>query len=320
MSQKLVNSLVALAATSRQKRGASLIASIPVVDVQTTDSNALSAPRTSVKRLKGEPSGEKKRQRRGPDLSHTNLQDPLSDVMGPGLDMLWCGINPGRVSAAAGFHYANSGNHFWKLLYESGLTDKQLKPAEQQLLLNYGMGLINLVQRMTPSSSDLSRKEMEAGKAALLRKLQESGAHLLVFNGRCIFDAILGAPKIKHFSFGLQEEAVSQRLLGRADVRVFVMPSTSSRVSAYQRRDKLIFFQQLKEVNSRRKEGNCDREGALCATTQDKSLQDVGITRSGKQDYDLSSARVNSSLTQLLLWNNKIGNAGAIAIGKGLEV
>ena len=42
----------------------------------------------------------------------------VPDVLGPGLDVVFCGINPGRVSAAAGAHFANPRNDFWRLLHD----------------------------------------------------------------------------------------------------------------------------------------------------------------------------------------------------------
>ncbi|MEI8104409.1 MAG: hypothetical protein WCH31_01030 [Actinomycetes bacterium] len=40
----------------------------------------------------------------------------VPDVLGPGLRCVFCGINPGRVSAAANAHFANPRNDFWRLL------------------------------------------------------------------------------------------------------------------------------------------------------------------------------------------------------------
>ena len=52
----------------------------------------------------------------------------VPDVLGPGLDVLFCGINPGRFSAAAAAHFANPRNDFWRLLHEAGFTPRLLEP------------------------------------------------------------------------------------------------------------------------------------------------------------------------------------------------
>jgi G:T/U-mismatch repair DNA glycosylase len=51
------------------------------------------------------------------------------------LRVVFCGINPGRWSAAKGAHFANPRNDFWGLLHDAGFTPRQLAPEEQHLLL-----------------------------------------------------------------------------------------------------------------------------------------------------------------------------------------
>ncbi|MEZ5100194.1 MAG: mismatch-specific DNA-glycosylase, partial [Thermoleophilia bacterium] len=58
----------------------------------------------------------------------------VPDVLAPGLAAILCGINPGRVSAAAGHHFANPRNDFWRLLHDAGLTPRLLDPSEESLL------------------------------------------------------------------------------------------------------------------------------------------------------------------------------------------
>src|SRR5512133_2348849 len=81
----------------------------------------------------------------------------IPDVLAPGLRVLFCGINPGRVSAAAHAHFANPRNDFWRLLHAAGFTPRQLDPQEQFELLDYGIGVTNAALRTTPGSGDLRR-------------------------------------------------------------------------------------------------------------------------------------------------------------------
>ena len=55
----------------------------------------------------------------------------VPDVLGPGLRVVFCGINPGFVSAAAAAHFANPRNDFWRLLADAGITSRLFEPAEQ---------------------------------------------------------------------------------------------------------------------------------------------------------------------------------------------
>jgi G:T/U-mismatch repair DNA glycosylase len=46
----------------------------------------------------------------------------VPDVLAPDLRIVFVGINPGRVSAAARAHFANPRNDFWRLLHATHLT------------------------------------------------------------------------------------------------------------------------------------------------------------------------------------------------------
>jgi TDG/mug DNA glycosylase family protein len=50
----------------------------------------------------------------------------VPDIIGPGLQILFCGINPGLYSGAVGHHFARQGNRFWPTLYAAGFTDRVL--------------------------------------------------------------------------------------------------------------------------------------------------------------------------------------------------
>ena len=90
----------------------------------------------------------------------------LPDVLAPGLDVIFCGINPGRVSAAAGAHFANPRNDFWRLLHETGFTPRLLDPREQQELLGLGVGVTK-----TPRTG---RPPAPATSAARLRRIRRA--------------------------------------------------------------------------------------------------------------------------------------------------
>src|SRR4051794_24589262 len=81
----------------------------------------------------------------------------VPDVLAPELTCVFCGINPGRVSAAAAAHFANPRNDFWRLLHDAGFTPRLYEPQEQFDLLELGIGLTNAAYRTTPGSGDLRR-------------------------------------------------------------------------------------------------------------------------------------------------------------------
>src|SRR5207237_9550906 len=65
----------------------------------------------------------------------------LADVTAPGLDVLFCGINPGLYSAATGWHFARPGNRFWPTLFASGFTPRPFHPSAERDLLPLGLGI-----------------------------------------------------------------------------------------------------------------------------------------------------------------------------------
>jgi double-stranded uracil-DNA glycosylase len=92
---------------------------------------------------------------------------PLRDVVAPGLDVLFCGINPSLLSAARGHHFARPGNRFWPALHLAGLTPRLLTPDEDAELPGFGLGVTNLADRPTRTAAELTRSELQEGAAAL---------------------------------------------------------------------------------------------------------------------------------------------------------
>ncbi|MEU3251098.1 G/U mismatch-specific DNA glycosylase [Streptomyces sp. NPDC006997] len=94
----------------------------------------------------------------------------VPDVVADGLRVLFCGINPGLMSAATGHHFAHPGNRFWPVLHLSGFTPRLLGPSEQEELLSYGLGITNVVARATARADELTAEEYrEGGRLLALR-------------------------------------------------------------------------------------------------------------------------------------------------------
>lgn len=159
----------------------------------------------------------------------------VPDVLAPGLRAVFCGINPGRVSAAARAHFANPRNDFWRLLHDAGFTPRRLDPQEQFELLELGFGATNAAYRTTPGSGDLRKGDFE-GSAERLRTLAaELRPRVVAFVGK---EAYRGA-------FGERPELGLQiRSLG--DTALFVLPSTSPANAAVPYAERLRWFSALK--------------------------------------------------------------------------
>jgi TDG/mug DNA glycosylase family protein len=162
-------------------------------------------------------------------------ESAVPDVLGPGLDVVFCGINPGRVSAAAHAHFANPRNDFWRLLHDAGLTPRLLRPSEQFELLDHRIGATNAAARTTPGSSDLRRADFAGAADRLARIAFELRPRAIAFVGK---EAYRGA-------FGTRAEHGPQdRTLG--DVGLFILPSTSPANAAVPYAERLEWFRALK--------------------------------------------------------------------------
>ncbi len=103
---------------------------------------------------------------------------PLPDVLGPDLQVLFCGINPSLLSAERGHHFARPGNRFWPALHGAGFTPRRLRPDEQHLLPALGLGITNIASRATARADELSPAELVAGGERLrdlVRDLRPAG-------------------------------------------------------------------------------------------------------------------------------------------------
>jgi G:T/U-mismatch repair DNA glycosylase/ADP-ribose pyrophosphatase YjhB (NUDIX family) len=148
--------------------------------------------------------------------------------------VVFCGINPGFVSAAAGAHFANPRNDFWRLLAGAGFTPTLLSPEEQFEVLRFGIGLTNAAFRTTRGSGDLRRGDFD------LARLERIAADLdpcaLAFVGKEAYRGLFG----ERPDLGAQLRTVG-------DVGLFVLPSTSPANAAVPYAERLRWFEALRE-------------------------------------------------------------------------
>jgi mismatch-specific thymine-DNA glycosylase len=160
----------------------------------------------------------------------------LPDYLQPGLRVVFVGFNPGTRSAAVGHYYAGRGNVFWPLLYESGLLPDALSYADDARILEFGIGLTDLVKRPTRSSSELSLAEARAGAVLLQSKLLTCAPRVVCYNGKGVYAWYSGRRIV---TLGLQDDTIGQ-------ARVFVVPSTSARNGRLHREEKATYFRELR--------------------------------------------------------------------------
>jgi TDG/mug DNA glycosylase family protein len=159
----------------------------------------------------------------------------LPDYLQPGLRVVFVGFNPGARSATVGHYYAGPGNVFWPLLYETGLLPEPLTYAEDHRILEFGIGLTDLVKRPTRSSAELSLAEARAGAVLLREKLLTCAPRVVCFNGKGVYAWYAN----RAVTLGGQADTIGQ-------ARVFVVPSTSARNGRLRREAKAEYFRALR--------------------------------------------------------------------------
>ena len=162
----------------------------------------------------------------------------LPDVLAHGLRVLFCGINPGRVSAAAGAHFANPRNDFWRLLHAAGFTDRLLGPDEQWEALSYAVGITNAAHRTTPGSGDLRRADFADAAERLEAIAGELRPAWIAFVGKEAYRGAFG----ERPQLGVQERKL-------AGTKLFVLPSTSPANAAVPWDERLQWFRALAEIS-----------------------------------------------------------------------
>jgi TDG/mug DNA glycosylase family protein len=160
----------------------------------------------------------------------------VSDVIAPGLRVLFCGINPGLYTAAVGHHFARPGNRFWPALHASGFTARLLSPFEERELLELGFGITNVVSRATASAAELTPADFIKGGRLLRNKVRR-------FQPKCV--AVLGVGAYRA-AFAQSKAVVGEQDEGIHGARVWVLPNPSGLNANYQLPDLSRLFRAVR--------------------------------------------------------------------------
>lgn len=163
-------------------------------------------------------------------------------MLARGLDVVFCGINPGRFSDAAAAHFANPRNDFWRLLHATGFTPLLLEPSQQFELLPLGVGITNAADRTTPGSGDLRARDFDGSAERLEVLARELRPGVIAFVGK---EAYRG-PFRERPEHGLQPRRLD-------DTALFVLPSTSPANAAVPWEERLRWFRALRALTEDRR-------------------------------------------------------------------
>jgi double-stranded uracil-DNA glycosylase len=162
----------------------------------------------------------------------------IRDVIGPGLRVLFVGINPSLYSGAVGHHFARPGNRFWKALAGAGFTKRVLSPFQDRELLELGLGVTNLVPRSTAAADELTPEELGAGARRLEQKVRRYRPEVVAFVGVSAYRVAFARPRTK----------IGEQPHDLAASRVWVLPNPSGRTAAYQLPELTQAFRELRRA------------------------------------------------------------------------
>ncbi|HXW04984.1 MAG TPA: mismatch-specific DNA-glycosylase [Vicinamibacterales bacterium] len=183
--------------------------------------------------------------RRLPAATWNHLR--LEDRLGPGLRVLFVGINPGIRSATTGHHFAGFSNRFWRLLSESRLVPQPITFEDDRRLPEWGFGITNLIARPSPGIGDLRLAEYAEGWTTLEQKIRRFRPEYVALVGVTLYRAIrpllpeAPGPDRRRLRLGLQPETIH-------GARIFVLPNPSGRNANFSYAEMLRAFRALARV------------------------------------------------------------------------
>ncbi|KAK1984651.1 uracil-DNA glycosylase-like protein [Colletotrichum cereale] len=246
-----------------------------------SDSDDLAlVPANSTTTPAGNAKPKRKRKATGyaPPSTYAHLP-PLTDILAPGLLVLFVGLNPGLRTAALGHAYAHPSNLFWKLLRSSGITPRLCSPTEDRDLPRlYGLGNTNIVARPSRNGAELSKAEMDEGVEVLEDKVRGCRPEVVCIVGKGIWESIWRVRRGRgirkeEFRYGWQDEGENMGVVvaaaaaaegeeaagdgaspaAWAGARVFVATSTSGLAATLRPAEKERIWRELGEWCERRR-------------------------------------------------------------------
>jgi TDG/mug DNA glycosylase family protein len=107
----------------------------------------------------------------------------LPDILSSNLLVVFVGTAKSTASARAGHYYANPRNMFWDLLRATGLTGGiQIGPGDDRTVLDFGVGLTDLVSDRAASSDGMLRAG-DFDVPGFVGRMEENRPLVVAFNG-----------------------------------------------------------------------------------------------------------------------------------------
>lgn len=125
----------------------------------------------------------------------------VPDLVGPGLRLLFVGINPGLWTAASQTHFAHPVNRFYPALLRAGIVEQPVDPSagmtdeQREALVARGIGISNLVRRATARADELGRDELVEGRVRLEAFVAEHRPRVVAVLGVTAYRSAFARPQ-----------------------------------------------------------------------------------------------------------------------------
>lgn len=160
----------------------------------------------------------------------------LPDHLRKGMKLVIVGCNPTESSVRVGHYYSGRNNQFWPVLFQAGVIPEPLEYRDDKRIIEFGIGLTDLVKRPTKAPEELTRQDYAEGRIVLSQKLEEFNPRMIAFNGKAVYEQFAQ----RKGGYGLQKEL----LYG---AKVFVLPATSG-LKAPVSKEKIVHFRKLAQL------------------------------------------------------------------------
>lgn len=146
------------------------------------------------------------------------------------------GCHPTESSVRVGHYYAGRDNEFWPMIFEGGVVPEPFDYRDDKRVIEFGIGLTDLVKRPSKTTAELAREDFAEGRIVLSQKLEEYIPRVIAFNGKVVYEQFAQ----RKCKYGVQKEL----LYG---ARVYVLPSSSGQNASGQA-ERLIHFRKLAQL------------------------------------------------------------------------
>jgi len=147
----------------------------------------------------------------------------VPDLLGPGLRLLFVGINPGLWTAATQTHFAHPANRFYPALLKAGIVTRPIVASagmsddDRADLVRRGVGITNLVSRATARADEVTRAELEEGAAHLLALVETASPRVVAIAGVTAYRT----------AFRLPRAQAGRQSVGIGTAELWVVPNPS---------------------------------------------------------------------------------------------